>query len=75
MAAKTRGTTLVRALPKDDEALLSKAEVAEMLGVNERWVQRAIAKGRFAHVKVGKLVRVRLGDVRAYIEAQRKVGR
>jgi excisionase family DNA binding protein len=60
-----------RALPTDPEALLTKDEVAQILGVNRRWVERAIQKGYFPHVKVGKLVRVRLKDVLAYIEKQR----
>ena len=61
-----------RPLPTGDETLLTKAEVAQILGVTERWVQRAIGLRYFPYVKVGKLVRVRPADVAAYINAQRK---
>jgi excisionase family DNA binding protein len=52
-----------------NDPLLTKPQVAEALGVSERWVKRALEEGRFPKVKVGKLVRVRRSDVEAYIEA------
>lgn len=68
-------TTVERELPTDDEALLTKDEVAAWLGVKWKWVERAVESGVLPHHKIGRLVRIRRGDVRAYIEAQRKVGR
>lgn len=59
-----------RELPTRGDALLTRPEVAEVLGVTVHWVYRAIAERRFPYVKVGKLVRVRRSDVDAYIEAQ-----
>jgi excisionase family DNA binding protein len=59
-----------RELPTRDDALLTRPEVADMLGVTVHWVNRALAQHRFPQVKVGKLVRVRRADVLAYIEAQ-----
>jgi excisionase family DNA binding protein len=55
-----------------DDPLLTKAEVADLLGVNELWVKRALALGYFSHIKVGRLVRIRRSDVMAYIEEQRR---
>ena len=76
MPSKTRraSASLERELPTRDDALLSKDEVAQMLGVTKRWVERAVGRGDFPHVKVGKLVRVRRSDLVAYIEKQSKVG-
>lgn len=54
-----------------DDPLLTKPQVAEALGVTERWVHRALGEGRLPYVKVGKLVRFRRSDVVAFIEAQR----
>jgi excisionase family DNA binding protein len=82
MSSKTKGAAKV-GRPKQrystspardltfDDPLLTRAEVADLLGVTERWVKRAIGLRYFPHVKVGKLVRVRRSDVLAYIEAQR----
>lgn len=72
MSTKTKraSTTLARELPTREDLLLTRAEAAEMLGVTERWVQRAVGRGDFPHVKVGKLVRVRRSDIDAYIAAQ-----
>jgi excisionase family DNA binding protein len=76
MSSKTRRSTTTpeRALPTRDDVLLTRKEAAELLGVTERWVQRAIARGDFPHVKVGKLVRVSRTDLLVYIAEQRKVG-
>ncbi|HKS95913.1 MAG TPA: helix-turn-helix domain-containing protein [Terriglobia bacterium] len=60
-----------RELPTDPEALLTKAEVAQVLGVTPRWVGRAIALRYFPSHRVGKLVRVRLKDLDAYLENRR----
>jgi excisionase family DNA binding protein len=53
-----------------EDRLLTRAEAADILGVNERWIKRAIALHYFPRVKVGRLIRVRLSDLHAYIEAQ-----
>lgn len=75
MASKRGGGTPDREFPTNDDALLTKDEAAQMLGVKPRWVDRAVARGDIPHVKVGKYVRIRRGAVVAYIEAQQKVGR
>lgn len=49
--------------------LLNKEELAAALGVTTRWVRRALDEGRLPYIKVGRLVRFRLSDVEAYIEA------
>jgi excisionase family DNA binding protein len=58
-----------------EDRLLTRVEAADILGVNERWVKRALEHHYFPRVKVGKLVRIRKSDLLAYIEAQREVGR
>jgi excisionase family DNA binding protein len=54
-----------------EDPLLTVPQVAEALGVTERWVRRALGECRLPYVKVGKLVRVQRSDVVAFIEAQR----
>lgn len=67
MSSKTKRSTANpdRKLVVDDP-LLTKAEVAEMLGVTQRWVGR----GYLPSVLVGGLRRYRRSAVLAYIEAQ-----
>lgn len=68
-------TTFERELPTNPDALLTKQEVADMLGVKLRWVERAIGSGELPYVKVGKLVRIKRSDVLAYIDAQTRSAR
>ena len=57
-----------RPMPTDPDALLTKDECAQMFGVNRRWLERAYQRGDLPYVRMGKLVRIRLSDARAYIE-------
>ncbi len=59
-----------RELPSRDDVLLTRSEVAEILGVTLRWVDEAHRRGYFGFVKVGKLRRWRRSDIDAYVEAQ-----
>lgn len=56
---------------RDGGKLLTRAEVAQVLGTNERHVRRMVERGELPKVKVGPKVRVHIDDVEAYIEAQR----
>jgi excisionase family DNA binding protein len=60
-----------RELPTDPDALLTKKEAAQVLGVTERWVKRAVALRYFPIHHMGRLVRIRLSDLQAYIEQNR----
>ena len=60
-----------RELPTEPEALLTKKEAAQVLGVTERWVRRAVAFRYFPIHHVGRLVRIRRSDLDAYLEQQR----
>jgi excisionase family DNA binding protein len=60
-----------RPMPTDPDALLTKKEAAQVLGVTERWVKRAVTLRYFPVYHVGKLVRIRLGDLLAYRDEQR----
>ena len=59
-----------RELPTRQDVLVTPKEAAEILGVKERWVKRAVGLSYFPHVKVGKLVRIRRSDLDAYIQEQ-----
>ena len=45
--------------------------LAELLGVGERYVRRMVAERRVPTVKVGRLVRFDLAEIRRWIEEQR----
>lgn len=50
------------------DKLLRKKEVAQLLACSERTVERLVAVGRLAQVKVLGSVRFRLSDVQSLIE-------
>jgi excisionase family DNA binding protein len=52
------------------ETLLTKREAANYLGVRERWLNSAAARG-IPYTKIGGYVRFRKADLDAYIESQR----
>ena len=56
---------------RDGGKLMTPAEVALVLGTNERHVWRLIGQGELPKVKVGPKVRVHVDDLDAYIEKQR----
>jgi excisionase family DNA binding protein len=60
-----------RAWGERDGKLLTPEEAGWYLGCTERQVRRLIAERKLARVKVGKLVRVKIDDLDAYIDAQR----
>lgn len=51
--------------------LLTLAQVAEQLAVSLRTVERLVARGELAVVRVGRQVRVRPQDMDAYLDAAR----
>jgi excisionase family DNA binding protein len=55
--------------------LLSTYEVAQALGVSERFVKQLIHAGSLPSFNIGRLRRIDAGDLRAWIERQRAVGR
>jgi excisionase family DNA binding protein len=55
--------------------LLTRAEVAGLLRVSLRSVDRLCQRGELRPVKVLSAVRFRLEDVEALIESQRRAGR
>lgn len=46
-----------------EEKLMNAVELAEFLGVSDKWVWRACRKGRIPYIHVGKYYRFRLQDV------------
>ena len=61
----------------DDEQLgfpeiVDISTLAKLLGVGERYVRRMIAERRVPTVKVGRLVRFDLAEIRRWIEEQRR---
>lgn len=51
--------------------LLTYREAAELLGTAPAFVERLVAQRRVAYVKLGHYVRLRRGDLEAYIEQAR----
>jgi len=52
--------------------LVDTETVANLLGVGERYVRRMVAEQRVPTVKVGRLVRFDLADIRAWVASQRR---
>lgn len=55
--------------PRDNEQLLTVAEVADWLRVETRYVYRLASSGALLRVYVGRYVRIPAASVRAYIKA------
>lgn len=55
----------------NDNVLLTVRELADQAAVSVTLLRRLIARGDLVAVKVGRLVRVRLSDWRAYLDAHR----
>lgn len=55
--------------------LLTPRELAEMLQVKPSTIYQWVHEGFIPHVKVGRLVRFREGDVSRWIDARTKSGR
>lgn len=51
------------------EPLLTLRDIAEITGTSERMARRLIEERRLPTVKIGRHVRVRRGDLTAFIEA------
>jgi excisionase family DNA binding protein len=56
---------------RDGGKLLTREEVADVLGTTERHIREMIQRGDIPMTKVGPKVRIHKDDVDAYIEAQR----
>lgn len=54
--------------PGTTRLLTSVCGAAEMLAVSVRAVERLLADGRLRSLKVGRLRRIRISDVEAYVE-------
>ena len=54
--------------------LIDISTLAKLLGVGKRYVRRMIAERRVPTVKVGRLVRFDLAEIRRWIEKQRRPG-
>lgn len=67
MRASTRSIDVSR----EADALVTVAEAAEWLGVKVSWVADAVRRRELPHVRVGKHVRIRPEDLRAYVEENR----
>lgn len=55
--------------------LIDIVRLADLLGVGERCVRRMVAERRVPTVKVGRLVRFDLADIRQWLEERRRPGR
>ena len=57
--------------PGADQPLLSIEAAAELLGVEVRWMRRAVAERRIAFHKIGHYVRFDREDLRAFVASAR----
>ena len=55
-----------------EERFLSAKEVAELLNVSQRMVQKIAQQGDLAPVRIGDLLRFRPTDVESYIQQRRQ---
>ncbi|MFB9222327.1 helix-turn-helix domain-containing protein [Paracoccus cavernae] len=54
--------------------LLTQKEVAEILGVSEKWIERdRWVERRIPFTKIGRSVRYRAADLNAYIDANTRI--
>jgi excisionase family DNA binding protein len=56
------------------DRLLEAKEVADLLGVPERWVREHTRSGTIPHVPLGRYVRYDRGDVLAWVESLKTGG-
>ncbi len=61
-------------MPQDDR-LVNVAEVAEYLACSERHVWNLIARGDLPAYRLGAITRLRVSDLQAYVDANRRVTR
>jgi excisionase family DNA binding protein len=54
--------------------LITRKQVAELLSVSLRTVDRWIARGELPYYKLGKVVRFKLSDIQERLETKWKVG-
>ncbi len=52
--------------------LIDVHTLAELLGVGERYVRRMVAERRVPTVKLGRLVRFDLAEIRRWLDEQRR---
>jgi excisionase family DNA binding protein len=65
--AKTRVAEQVAPVDTTDR-LMTVNEIAEYLGTHRAWVYRAMRDGTLPYVLVGSRRRVRMSDLRAYLD-------
>jgi excisionase family DNA binding protein len=56
------------------EPLVTRKQVAELLSVSLRTVDRWIARGDLPHYKLGKVVRFKVSDIQEKLETKWKAG-
>ena len=49
------------------EVLLTVPEVAELLGVERSWIQRAVKRGEIPHLRLGRYLRFRETSIAEWI--------
>jgi excisionase family DNA binding protein len=59
----------------DPEALLSVPRAAKRIGMSASWVYRAVEEGRLPCVRIGSRVRVRAGDLEAFVRDRESIPR
>ncbi len=58
--------------PKESPSeLLTYQQAADVLGTSPAFIERLVAQRRIAYVKLGHFVRIRRGDLDAFIQSSR----
>jgi excisionase family DNA binding protein len=64
-----------RSQERGDLQLLSVDEVCQQLGMGKSWVYRRLRSGEIPSVKLGRSIKVRRDELKAYLEQHRHVVR
>jgi excisionase family DNA binding protein len=74
-SSRNAGAQQLAHAPQAWGKLLSKKQAAEYIGCSCRYLERAIVSGRLRALKpTAKLLRIRLGDLEAFMESGATIG-
>ena len=60
------------AIEGDDDDLLTTKELADLLRLSQSWVEHNTTSRSIPHIRIGRAVRFRRGDIKAWILEQRQ---
>ena len=60
--------------PISDRQFLTRADVADLLGMSPEWVRSRLEDGSIAYYKLGRSVRISVEDLEAFLAAAHRAG-